>query len=144
METHVFLTKQGTHISPLILIIIYHIKETNQMKQIHTANFQNSELDLHDSLLQDIEISYDRKNIIIFLIFPKSPPLRDSEKKAKLLIENISHFVISIEEPWGKGTYIVSEEIDRCTNDQLKLIITLNSGDTLEITGMKISLTDIV
>ena len=36
------------------------------MKQIHTANFQNSELDLHDSLLQDIEISYDRKNIIIF------------------------------------------------------------------------------
>ena len=114
------------------------------MKQIHTANFQNSELDLHDSLLQDIEISYDRKNIIIFLILPKSPPLRDSEKKAKLLIENISYFVISIEEPWGKGTYIVSEEIERCTNVQLKLIITLNSGDTLEIIGTKISLTDIV
>ena len=114
------------------------------MKQIHIGSFQNSELDLHDALLQDIEISYARKNATIVLILPKSPPLRDSAEKARLRIENISYFVMSIEEPWGKGTYIVSEEIERCGNNQVKLIITLNSGDTLEIIGTKISLTDIV
>ena len=112
------------------------------MKQIHITDFQNSDLDLHDSLLEDVKISYGRKNVIIFLILPKSPPLRDSEKRAKLIIENTSYFVMSLKEPWGKGTYIVSEEIKNCANDQLKLIITLNSGDTIEIAGAKISLTD--
>lgn len=115
------------------------MKEINQMQFINVTNVQDSELNLHDSLLQDINISYKEKSVLIFLILPKFPPLRNSDQKVKLLIENASHFVISIEEPWGEGTYIVSEEIKKHSNDRLKMEITLNSGDTLNIIGEKIS-----
>lgn len=112
------------------------------MQFINVTNVQDSELNLHDSLLQDINISYKEKSVLIFLILPKFPPLRNSDQKVKLLIENASHFVISIEEPWGEGTYIVSEEIKKHSNDRLKMEIILNSGDTLNIVGEKISFVD--
>ena len=51
------------------------------MQLINVTNVQDSELNLHDSLLQDINISYKEKSVLIFLILPKFPPLRNSDQK---------------------------------------------------------------
>ena len=109
------------------------------MKPIR-QNFQISEIDLHDALLQDIAVLYQEKRIVISLILPQFPPIRNAEQAAALIMENTSHFDISFEEPWGQGTYIFSEEIRQSPNGQLHLTITLNSGDTIRIIGTKISL----
>ena len=74
-------------------------------------NFQISEIDLHDALLQDIAVLYQEKRIVISLILPLFPPIRNAEQAAALIMENTSHFDISFEEPWGQGIYIFSEEI---------------------------------
>ena len=103
-------------------------------------NIQISEIDLHDALLQDIAVSYQEKRIVISLILPLFPPIRNAEQAAALIMENTSHFDISFEEPWGRGTYIFSEEIRQSPNGQLHLTITLNSGDTIRMIGTKISL----
>ena len=109
------------------------------MKPIR-QNFQISEIYLHDSLLQDIAVLYQEKRIVISLILPLFPPIRNAEQAAVLIMENTSHFAISFEEPWGQGTYIFSEEIRQSSNGQLHLTITLNSGDTIRMIGTKISL----
>ena len=109
------------------------------MKPIRQS-FQISEIDLHDALLQDIAVLYQEKRIVISLILPQFPPIRNAEQAAALIMENTSHFAISFEEPWGQGTYIFSEEIRKSPNGQLHLTITLNSGDTIRIIGTKISL----
>ena len=109
------------------------------MKPIR-QNFQISEIDLHDALLQDISVLYQEKRIVISLILPLFPPIRNAEQAAVLIMENTSHFAISFEEPWGQGTYIFSEEIRQSPNGQLHLTITLNSGDTIRMIGTKISL----
>ena len=109
------------------------------MKPIR-QNFQISEIDLHDALLEDIAILYQEKRIVISLILPQLPPIRNAEQAAALIMENTAHFFISFEEPWGQGTYIFSEEIRQSPNGQLHLTITLNSGDTIRMIGTKISL----
>ena len=109
------------------------------MKPIR-QNFQISEIYLHDALLQDIAVLYQEKRIVISLILPQFPPIRNAEQAAALIMENKSHFAISFEEPWGQGTYIFSEEIRQSPNGQLHLTITLNSGDTIRIIGTKIAL----
>jgi len=109
------------------------------MKPIRQS-FQIAEIDLHDALLQDIAVLYQEKRIVISLILPLFPPIRNAEQAAVLIMENTSHFAISFEEPWGQGTYIFSEEIRQSSNGQLHLTITLNSGDTIRMIGTKISL----
>ena len=109
------------------------------MKPIR-QNFQISEIDLHDALLEDIAVLYQEKRIVISLILPLFPPIRNTEQAAALVMENTSHFAISFEEPWGQGTYIASEEIRHYPNGELYLTITLNSGDTIKMIGTKISL----
>ena len=80
------------------------------MKPIR-QNFQISEIDLHDALLQDIAVLYQEKRMVISLILPKLPPIRNAEQAAALIMENTSHFDISFEEPWGQGTYIFSPKL---------------------------------
>lgn len=109
------------------------------MKPIRQS-FQIAEIDLHDALLQDIAVLYQEKRIVISLILPLFPPIRNAEQAAVLIMENTSHFAISFEEPWGQGIYIFSEEIRKSPNGQLHLTITLNSGDTIRMIGTKISL----
>ena len=103
-------------------------------------NFQISEIVLHDALLQDIAVLYQEKRIVISLILPQFPPIRNAKQAAALIMENTSHFAISFEEPWGQGIYVFSEERRKSPNGQLHLTITLNSGDTIRIIGTKISL----
>ena len=80
------------------------------MKPIRQS-FQIAEIDLHDALLQDIAVLYQEKRIVISLILPLFPPIRNAEQAAALIMENTSHFDISFEEPWGQGTYIFSPKL---------------------------------
>ena len=60
------------------------------MKPIRQS-FQISEIDLHDALLEDIAVLYQEKRIVISLILPQFPPIRNAEQAAALIMENTSH-----------------------------------------------------
>ena len=66
------------------------------MKPIRQS-FQIAEIDLHDALLQDIAVLYQEKRIVLSLILPQLPPIRNAEQAAALIMENTSHFDISFD-----------------------------------------------
>ncbi len=80
---------------------------------------------LHDYKLISVSIDYDTSIIEISLTDLH-------QKRVNILIEKFTDLRISNKEPWGKGTYIVSSDIQQI-KDATIMIIELNSGDIIHI-----------
>ena len=74
------------------------------MEYISTNNIERTALQLHDALLNDIKIQYQKKKICLSLMLPVDSFKRDHEEKAILLIKEMIYFRLSGNEPWGMGS----------------------------------------
>lgn len=90
----------------------------NESKQISNSG-------LHDYKVISVRIDNDTSTIEIALTDL-------SQKRVNILIEKFINLKISNREPWGKGTYIVSSDIQQI-KDVTIMIIELNSGDIISI-----------
>ncbi len=101
------------------------------MKYINANNVEKNELYLHDVLLNDIKIRYQKKEIYFSLALPVELPQRKQEENAVLVIKEMLYFKLSANEPWGKGSYIFSIEGKPYKKEFVKIILLLNSGDKI-------------
>ena len=108
------------------------------MKYINANNVEKNELYLHDVLLNDIKIRYQKKEIYFSLALPVELPQRKQEENAVLVIKEMLYFKLSANEPWGKGSYIFSIEGKPYKKEFVKIILLLNSGDKIICYGKKI------
>lgn len=79
---------------------------------------------LHDYEFISISVDYVKANIYILLNDLKC-------NRINLSIEGFTDLRITHREPWGKGTYIVSSDMEKI--DKTHIIFELNSGDTIHI-----------
>lgn len=87
---------------------------------------------LHDYKLCDINVSYNKAMINMFLNNSKG-------KEVIINFEDFSVFKISHEEKWGMGTYICSSSVESdAENLGYSVEIELNSGDLIQIKCNKI------
>ena len=108
------------------------------MEYISTNNIEKTALQLHDALLNDIKIQYQKKKICLSLILPVDSFKRDHEEKAILLIKEMIYFRLSGNEPWGMGSYIFSIEGKIYKKEFIKITLLLNSGDKIIFCGKEI------
>lgn len=85
--------------------------------------FENNAL--HDYEISQINIDYPNGLIIINLY-------TDRHEAIEIIINKFSSITFSKNEPWGKGTYIASSNVEKI-NDEFILELQLNSGDTCTI-----------
>ncbi|MBR1423812.1 MAG: hypothetical protein IJ571_10280 [Ruminococcus sp.] len=90
----------------------------NELKQISNSG-------LHDYKVISVHIDNDTSTIEIALTDLH-------QKRVNILIDKFINLKISNREPWGKGTYIVSSDIQQI-KDVTIMIIELNSGDIISI-----------
>ncbi len=80
---------------------------------------------LHDYNVTAVNIDNDKAVVEIVMNAP-------SQNRVSLFIEDFTALDISHKEPWGKGTYIASADIQRTWDTNL-LTLELNSGDHINI-----------
>lgn len=85
---------------------------------------------LHDYELVSLMVDYTAATIALNMV---SPMVDHVTSKVNILIPNFIDCSISCQEPWGKGRYIFSSEIQSIDPVTRKLEILLNSGDIIAI-----------
>lgn len=77
----------------------------------------------HDFELRDITVDYRNKQVVLQLKSP-SPPMLVHVLK----LFGVQRFQVGIEEPWGKGIYVVGTAIEQ-EGSTRSMEMQLNSGD---------------
>ena len=77
----------------------------------------------HDFELGDITVDYRNKRVVLQL---KSPSLPMPVHELKLF--GVQRFQVGMEEPWGKGNYVVGTDIEQ-EGSTRSMKMQLNSGD---------------
>ena len=77
----------------------------------------------HDFELGDITVDYRNKQVMLQLKSPSLPVL-----VYELKLFGVQRFQVGMEEPWGKGNYVVGTDIER-EGSVSSMEMQLNSGD---------------
>ena len=80
---------------------------------------------LHDYKIDLISIDYTASKLVIML-----KDLKGGD--AELVIQPFSELNITHDEPWGKGSYIVSSELTS-EGGRETMLLELNSGDSITV-----------
>lgn len=91
-------------------------------------------INLHDAELLPIFCDYQNKIVIINLKLAN----KDNDV-IKLTLNNFSNFSISNTSPWGEGIYVADFEVKK-ENNNLKIVIWLNSGDKIIVEAENIEI----
>lgn len=96
-------------------------------------------LDIHDSVVEDINCNYDQHivNIPLLLQSPKNKGI-----PSNLRFIDVKQLDISIYEPWGAGFYLNELTIEEI-NTHLKFVLLLNSGDKISIIAREMEYTQL-
>lgn len=77
----------------------------------------------HDFEVGDIAVDYRNKYVVLQLKSPSLPVL-----VYELKLFGVRHFHVGMEEPWGKGSYVVGTDIEQ-KGSVRSMEMQLNSGD---------------
>ena len=88
----------------------------------HLVHLEGAGL-FHDFELGDIAVDYRNKYVVLQLKSPSLPVL-----VYELKLFGVRRFQVGMEEPWGKGSYVVGTDIER-EGLVSSMEMQLNSGD---------------